>query len=40
MAAKVPTDEEAMLEINGVGKHKLKRFGGDFIDEIIGYMCR
>ncbi len=40
MATKMPTDEAAMLEINGVGKHKLKRFGHEFIDEIIGYMCR
>ena len=40
MATKMPTDEAAMLEINGVGKHKLKRFGNEFIDEIIGYMCR
>ena len=40
MAAKMPTDEAAMLDINGVGKHKLQRFGCDFIDEIIGYMCR
>jgi len=40
MAAKMPTDEAAMLEINGVGKHKLQRFGDEFIDEIIGYMCR
>jgi len=40
MAAKMPTDEEALLAINGVGKHKLQRFGSEFIDEIIGYMCR
>jgi ATP-dependent DNA helicase RecQ len=40
MAAKMPTDEEAMLAINGVGKHKLNRFGSEFIDEIISYMCR
>ena len=40
MAAKMPTDEEAMLAISGVGKHKLQRFCGEFIDEIIGYMCR
>ncbi len=40
MAAKMPTDEEALLVINGVGKHKLQRFGSEFIDEIIGYMCR
>ncbi len=40
MAAKMPTDEAALLTISGVGKHKLQRFGGEFIDEIIGYMCR
>jgi len=40
MAAKMPTDEEKMIAINGVGKHKLRRFGSEFIDEIIGYMCR
>jgi ATP-dependent DNA helicase RecQ len=40
MAAKMPTDEAALLAISGVGKHKLQRFGSEFIDEIIGYMCR
>ncbi len=40
MAAKMPTDEKALLAISGVGKHKLQRFGSDFIDEIISYMCR
>ena len=40
MAAKMPTDEAALLAINGVGRHKLQRFGGEFIDEIISYLCR
>ena len=40
MAAKMPTDEEALLAINGVGRHKLQRFGSEFIDEIVGYLCR
>ncbi len=40
MAAKMPTDKEAMLAISGVGRHKLQRFGSEFIDEIISYMCR
>ena len=40
MAAKMPTDEEALLAVNGVGRHKLQRFGGEFIDEIISYLCR
>jgi ATP-dependent DNA helicase RecQ len=40
MATKMPTDEAALLAINGVGRHKLQRFGGEFIDEIISYLCR
>jgi ATP-dependent DNA helicase RecQ len=40
MAARMPTDPEGMLAINGVGRHKLQRFGGEFIDEIISYLCR
>ena len=40
MAAKMPTDEEALLAINGVGQHKLQRFGAEFIDEIVGFLCR
>jgi ATP-dependent DNA helicase RecQ len=40
MAAKMPTDEEKMMAINGVGKHKLRRFGAEFIDEVISYICR
>ena len=40
MAAFRPTDQEALLRINGVGKQKLARYGEDFIAEIIGYMCR
>ncbi len=40
MAAKMPTDEAAMMAISGVGKHKLRKFGSEFINEIISYMCR
>ena len=40
MAAVMPTDEAALLAISGVGKHKLRRFGGDFIDEIISFIGR
>jgi len=40
MAAEMPTDLEGMLAINGVGRHKLQRFGNEFIDEIISYLCR
>ena len=40
MAATLPTDQEAFLQINGVGKAKLQRYGHEFIEEIIGFMCR
>jgi ATP-dependent DNA helicase RecQ len=40
MAATLPTDQEAFLRINGVGKAKLQRYGHEFIEEIIGFMCR
>jgi ATP-dependent DNA helicase RecQ len=40
MAAYRPTDREALLAINGVGKQKLARYGADFIEEIIAFMCR
>ena len=40
MAAKMPTDREGLLAVNGVGKHKLQRFGAEFIDEIISHLCR
>ncbi|PLX82951.1 MAG: DNA helicase RecQ [Desulfuromonas sp.] len=40
MAASMPTDQEAMLGISGVGKHKLRRFGADFMEEIVSFMCR
>ncbi|PLX74378.1 MAG: DNA helicase RecQ [Desulfuromonas sp.] len=40
MAAKMPTDPEALLAVSGVGKHKLQRFGAAFIDEIVSYLCR
>jgi ATP-dependent DNA helicase RecQ len=37
MAAVMPTSEAALLAISGVGKHKLRQFGGDFLDEIISF---
>ena len=40
MAATLPTDKEAFLQINGVGQAKLQRYGSEFMEEIIGYMCR
>jgi ATP-dependent DNA helicase RecQ len=37
MAAYRPTDEEALLRINGVGKHKLGHYGADFLEVIRSY---
>ena len=34
MAALMPKDEKEFLRINGVGEHKLKRYGEDFIEAI------
>ncbi len=40
MAASLPTDDEALLQINGVGQTKLQRYGAEFIAEIVGFLCR
>jgi len=40
MAATLPTDKETFLQINGVGQAKLQRYGHEFIEEIISFMCR
>jgi len=40
MAALLPTHSETFLQINGVGQTKLQRYGHEFMEEIIGYMCR
>ncbi len=40
MAATLPTDQEAMLQVNGIGQTKLRRYGNEFIEEIIGFLCR
>ncbi|MCD6187886.1 MAG: DNA helicase RecQ [Desulfuromusa sp.] len=40
MAATLPTDKEAFLQVNGVGQAKLQRYGSQFIEEIIGFLCR
>jgi len=40
MAATLPTDDDAFLQINGVGQTKLERYGTEFIDEIVSYLCR
>jgi ATP-dependent DNA helicase RecQ len=40
MAALLPTDEAGLLAVNGVGRHKLRRFGGEFLDEIMSFVGR
>jgi len=40
MAAVLPTREEELLEINGVGLRKLERYGAEFIAEIVGFISR
>jgi len=40
MAATLPTDEAALLQVNGVGQTKLQRYGDEFIEEIAGFLCR
>nr|WP_291316244.1 RQC domain-containing protein [Desulfuromonas sp.] len=37
MAAYRPGDEEALLTVNGVGKHKLQKYGKLFIEEIEAF---
>lgn len=37
MAFYYPSTEEAMLDINGVGKHKMEKYGQDFIEIILEY---
>jgi ATP-dependent DNA helicase RecQ len=34
MAQRRPLDEESMLEVNGVGEHKLELYGQRFIEVI------
>lgn len=38
MAAVKPRDEIALLSISGVGKYKLEKYGGDFIEAILKYL--
>jgi ATP-dependent DNA helicase RecQ len=38
MSVKKPTDEESMLEVFGVGRHKLKKFGPAMIRTIQEYL--
>ena len=40
MCAKCPTDEEAFLEVSGVGRKKLEQYGGAFLREIGGFLER
>ncbi len=40
MAATLPTEKDEFLQINGVGQAKLQRYGNEFMEEIIGFMCR
>ena len=40
MAATLPTDRDALLQVNGVGQAKLQRYGSAFMEEIISYLCR
>jgi ATP-dependent DNA helicase RecQ len=40
MAASMPVDEAALLAVSGVGKHKLRRFGSEFLDEIVSFVGR
>ena len=37
MAAYLPKDEAAFLQINGVGQRKMERYGEDFIAAIVGF---
>jgi ATP-dependent DNA helicase RecQ len=36
MAASLPVDEDALLLVHGVGRHKLARYGAEFLAEIRG----
>jgi ATP-dependent DNA helicase RecQ len=38
MAAALPMDEDAFLNVHGVGTHKLERYGRKFLDEIRRYL--
>lgn len=38
MAADQPVTEDAMLQVNGVGRMKMENYGHDFITEIVAYQ--
>jgi ATP-dependent DNA helicase RecQ len=37
MARDMPLDEHELLAVNGVGQHKLEKYGKAFLDAIAGY---
>ena len=39
MAQQKPLDDEALLAINGVGRHKLEKYGSHFLDAIAGHCA-
>ncbi|WNO60307.1 DNA helicase RecQ [Rheinheimera sp. MMS21-TC3] len=39
MCQQLPTDNQSMLAVSGVGQTKLARYGADFIDEISDYLA-
>ena len=38
MASVLPRDDEALLAVTGVGRHKLARYGGEFLGEIRSFV--
>lgn len=38
MCRRLPTSDEAMLSVSGVGKFKLEKYGGRFIEVIVEYV--
>ncbi|MBE0597822.1 MAG: HRDC domain-containing protein, partial [Desulfuromonadales bacterium] len=40
MASLCPGDEAALLQVSGVGRHKLARYGRQFLAEIGSYQAR
>ena len=37
MACEKPLDDDSLLAISGVGRHKLEKYGGAFLDAIARY---
>jgi len=37
MASEKPMDEQELLEVSGVGQHKLEKYGAEFLDSITDY---